>query len=231
MSVNEQAATVLVIYGNPKHGGFIHGSLDHIANHISSKGHHVDRLHLIDADIQECTGCFNCLRKGACVIDDDMAGIIDRMRSADALVTGASVRNSYFPALYKKFYERITYILGFGRDLRAVPVVAVGSVGMASGKKDLGKVLTFKEFHTRIIDYLFFQTGIPTKITVDDAKPKLEAAADSLIGSLDEPAKLPFFTSLSAAVDDFILKKFMLEKNPDHVYDYVIESWREKGKL
>ena len=54
------------------------------------------------------------------------------IRAADGLVVGASVRNGYFPALTKRFYERITYILGFGRDLRGKHVLAVGAVGLAS---------------------------------------------------------------------------------------------------
>ena len=83
-------------------------------------------------------------------------------KAYDGLVTGASVRNGLFPAILKRFYERITYILGFGRELRGKYVLAIGAVGMAGGRKPLGKLLTFREFQTNVSDYLFFRTGIPT---------------------------------------------------------------------
>ncbi|MDQ1239983.1 MAG: hypothetical protein QG577_2169, partial [Thermodesulfobacteriota bacterium] len=152
----------------------------------------VHRLKLVDADIRDCIGCFQCLRTGSCSIHDDMEQIIPRMKEAEGFVTGASVRNGYFPAIYKRFYERITYILGFGRELRGKYVSAIGAVGMASGKKHLGKLLTLREFQTNVQDYLFFRTGIPAKLKAGDVTHQLEGLADRL-----EAAMLPGTVSLS----------------------------------
>jgi len=229
MSNSEVRPRVLCVYGNPKHGGFVHGCVDHIAAYLEASGADVDRLRLGECTIRDCIGCFHCLRTGECAIDDDMGEIIERIRRCDGLVTGASVRNGLFPAIFKRFYERITYILGFGREMRGKYVLAIGAVGMAGGRKPLGKLLTFREFHTYISDYLFFRTGIPTRRTVAEVAPTLERAADKFYGSIVARKPLPWHVRLLGRVDDFIVRKFMLERNPDHVYDYVVARWKERG--
>jgi len=222
------AMKITAIYGNPKHAGFVHDCLDVVTKHLEQNGLDVDRLKLVDADIRDCVGCFQCLRTGKCSIHDDMEEIIASMREADGFITGASVRNGYFPAMYKRFYERITYILGFGRELRGKYVSAVGAVGMAPGKKHLGKLLTLREFQTNVQDYLFFRTGIPTKIKAEDVTHKLEGLADRLKAAISSGAGLPLSARIRAEIDDFVIRKFMLEKNPNNVYDFVIRQWKQK---
>ena len=222
---------IMVIYANPKQGGFVHECLDHVSKRLAEKGATVDRLHLAEADIRDCGGCFHCLRTGECTIHDDMGSIIDRMWSAEGFVTGASVRNGYFPALYKRFYERITYILGFGRELRGKHVLAIGAVGMATGKKHLGRLLTFHGFHMHVVGYLFRRTGIPTRLKAKDMVGLLDRATDRLYGSVSSHAGLSLWARIGAMMEDFGIRKFMLQPNPDHVYDYVIEQWRKKGLM
>jgi multimeric flavodoxin WrbA len=222
---------VLCIHGNPKERGFVHACVDHIADRLEAAGVEVDRLRLRSCELRDCLGCFNCLRTGQCAIDDDMAQIIERIRLADGLVTGASVRNGLFPALFKLFYERLTYIVGFGRDLRGKYILAVGAVGMAGGRKPLGRLISFREFHTYLSDYLFFRTGIPTRLTVEDVSGRLDRAADRFRQVLADRPGLPWRTRLMGRIDDFIVRRFMLRRNPDRVYDYVIAQWREKGLL
>lgn len=222
---------VQLIYGNPKHGGFVHGCVDYIGEQLEKKGAEVDRLHLIDAKIEDCTGCFTCLRTGRCPLEDDMPGIIERMSAAQGLVTGASVRNSFFPALYKRFYERITYIVGFGRDLRWKPVLAIGAVGMATGRKPLGRVLTLRDFQTHVVDYLFFKTGMPTKVKVEDVAHKLERAAGRLHECIIQHRRPSLYARLMGKIDDLVIRKIMLERDRDNVFDYVIARWKEKGLM
>ena len=229
MNQNSSEVRILCVYGNPKTGGFVHDCVEHVAARLEGKGVVVDRLRLGECAIGDCIGCFNCLRTGKCALQDDMTEIIERIRSSDGVVTGASVRNGLFPAIYKRFYERITYILGFGRELRGKYVLAVGAVGYAGGRKQLGRLLTFREFQTFVSDYLFFKTGIPTKRTVDDVAPALDKATDKFYRVVTSHKPLPWTTRLAHRLDNFVIRKFMLERNPDHVYDYVIARWKEKG--
>jgi len=222
---------ILCIYGNPKRGGFVHGCVDHIAGRLEGLGAQIDRLVLSQCDLRYCTGCFHCLRTGNCSIDDQGPEILDRIRQADGMVCGASVRNGSLPALFKTFYERITYLLGFGRELRGKYVLAVGAVGMATGRRQRGRFITLGEFRTYVSDYLFFRTGIPTRRTVEAVAPRLDRAADRFYRAVRSAAPLPWTTRALAWIDDFIIRKFMLEPNPQHVYDYIIARWKQKGLL
>lgn len=221
----------VVIYGNPKRGGFVHGCLDFIASFLEAKGVEVEKIMLVDSDIRDCAGCFTCLRTGRCTVDDDMGGILETLKGADGIVAGASVRNGFFTALYKRFYERITYLLGFTRALEDKPVLAIGAVGIAGGRKNLGRLLSFKEFQTLPTGYLFFRTGIPGKLTVDGAAEALRGAAAKLIERMENPSGPSLFQSLCRKADTAVIRAFMLKKNPDGVYDYVVKVWREKGLL
>ena len=212
--MNQQSSipSVLVIYGNPKKGGFVHGCLDTIAMELEKSDVQLRKIHLMDKEINDCTGCFHCLRTGSCPIEDDMDEIMDLMRKADGYVVGASVRNGFFPALFKRFYERITYPMGFTRDLKNKYVLGIGAVGMAGGKKVLGNAITFKEFQTYITGYHFFRTRIPTRLTVGDVAPTLREAADSFRLALREKPELPFMRQLTGKLDDFVLKQFMFKR-------------------
>jgi multimeric flavodoxin WrbA len=126
---------VISIYGNPKDGGFVHGCLDVISQELEGRGASVERLLLKDAGVQDCVGCFTCLRTGKCPLPDGMDDICDRLRAADGFVVGCSVRNGTFTALYKRFWERITYPLGFTGDLSDKHVLSVSTVGLMGGRK------------------------------------------------------------------------------------------------
>ncbi len=229
MPSGDREIRILCIYGNPKAGGFVHGCVDHIAARLEDKGVSVDRLRLGECEIGDCIGCFNCLRTGKCALQDDMTDVIERIRRSDGVVTGASVRNGLFPAIFKRFYERITYILGFGRELHGKYVLAIGGVGIAGGRRQLGRLLTFREFQTFVSDFLFFRTGIPTTRAVDDVAPKLDKAADRFYEAVAARQPLSWTARLAHRLDNFVLRKFLFERNPDHVYDFVIARWKEKG--
>lgn len=220
---------VMVIYGNPKAGGFVHGCLDRMAARLEGAGAAVERLRLNDAEIRECVGCFRCLSSGVCSTHDAMADIIARMVAADGLVVGASVRNGLCPALYKKFYERIIYLVGFTRALRGKPVVAIGSVGMAGGKRVLGRVLSMREAGAHCVDFLFFRTGIPTRLTPDDEAERLDRAADRLAGAIARGEPLSMGERLALTVDDWVMRTFMLRRDRRGTYAHIVDVWKKKG--
>ncbi|MBN2583858.1 MAG: flavodoxin family protein, partial [Planctomycetes bacterium] len=164
---------ILAVYGNPKSGGFVHNCVDAVAQRLESRGAEVDRLHLAEIEMKDCTGCFTCLRTGRCTIDDDMAGVIERIRAADGLVCGVSVRNGLMTALFKRFYERITYTIIFCGDITDKYVLGISAVGMAGGKAVTRRIVAMSEMGARTVDHLFFRTGIPTRISAEDASERL----------------------------------------------------------
>jgi multimeric flavodoxin WrbA len=222
---------ILIINGNVKADGFIAGALGLIQDRLIAKGVEVSSLRLADAEIQDCRGCFNCLKTGACIINDDMQEIIERMLSADGYVIGSPVRNGSTTACYKRFYERITYRLGFPLLISDKHTLALSSVGFMGGKSINRKFLGLQDvFQTQLSDFLFFKVGLPTKLEPGQVKDKLVHSADRLIANIQSGNQRLILNRIATALDRFILRRFVLMKSPDQ-YAFVIKCWREKGYM
>lgn len=222
---------ILIIDGDPKVNGFISGALDLVAAALAKKGVEIKRLRLAEAKIGDCLACFHCLKTGRCPIDDDMGGIIQMMLAADGFVVGSPVRNSSVTACYKRFYERITYVLGFPRLLDAKHTLAITSVGFAGGKSINRNALGLQGvFRTRLSSFLFYRVGIPAKITPANIQGELERAATKLVSDIEKQRPPPLLARLSALVDGFAMRKLMFEKSPA-TYAYVLDCWKKKGLI
>jgi len=219
---------IMAIYGNPKQGGFVHGCVDAVADHLESRGAEVDRLRLAEANIQDCTGCFACLKTGRCVIDDSINAIVGRIRAADGLICGASVRNGNVGAMFKRFYERITYTIIFTGDVTDKYVLGISAVGFAGGRKLTRRIVAMEEMGARTVDHLYFRTGIPTKKTVEDVRGGLIAAADKLHKHIETQRSPGLGWKLKRWFDQVTVSKCMFRKHPE-VYANVIRCWRERG--
>lgn len=222
---------ILVINGNPKTDGFTAGALNIIGDHLGAKGVQVNHLRLADAQIQDCRGCFNCLKTGSCVINDDINGIMQGMIEADGFVIGSPVRNGLITACYKRFYERITYGLGFTLLLEDKHTLAISSVGIMGGKSINKKFLGLQDVcRARLSDFLFFKVGFPNKLSPAEVRDKLEHAADRLVRNIESRRKKRLFDRIAATIDRIMLRKFMLMKSPEH-YAFVIKCWKQKGYI
>ncbi|MFZ2446939.1 MAG: hypothetical protein WAW37_11330 [Syntrophobacteraceae bacterium] len=110
-------------------------------------------------------------------------------------------------------------------------MLAVGAVGYAGGRKQLGRLITFDEFHAHRIEFLFFRTGIPTRVTVESVASRLDGAAERFHRAIRSNAPPPWTKKIGWAFEDFLMRKWMFEPNPDNVYDYIISQWKEKGLM
>ncbi len=222
---------VLILNGNPKKDGFVAGCLDRLAAALASGGAETETVRLADGNIRDCIGCFQCLRSGECPLRDDVPGLIARMTAADGFVIGAPVRNGATTACYKRFLERITYLLGFSLALEDKYTLALSSVGFMGGRGACREHLGLQgPFHTRLSGVVFRAVGMPPKVTPADLAPELDRAARRLIADIASRRPRSAGARLSFAVDRFVVGRFMLRKQPD-LYAYIIECWKRKGYL
>jgi len=221
---------VVMVYGNPKQDGFVHGCLDHIGRRLEAEGVEVARVRLIDCNIGHCAGCFTCLRTGQCAIEDDMNWITPLLREADGWVVGASVRNGYVPALYKTFYERITYLLAFTWVMFEKHILAVGAVGYATGKKAIRDVVGMKQSRSNLASMLFFRTGIPTKVRPEEVACDLDRASDRFLDRMRRGARPSMGVRLARALDQAVIYRYMMKPSPE-TYSHVLGEWKRKGYL
>jgi multimeric flavodoxin WrbA len=156
---------------------------------------------------------------------------MEKMLAADAYVVGAPVRNGLTTACYKRFYERITYPLGFTRRINGKHTLAISSVGLMGGAKPNKRLLGLQDVcWTKLSDFLFFKTGIPTKKTAESVRGRLQRGADRLFERASRDAGKSLLTRMSEAIDRAVLNRFMLRQDPEK-FAFVIQCRKEKKYL
>ncbi|AGA35319.1 NADPH-dependent FMN reductase [Thioalkalivibrio nitratireducens DSM 14787] len=191
----------------------------------------MDTLHLREAAIEECIGCFQCLKTGTCCHRDDMDAIIERMLAADGFVVLGPVRNGHVAAGYKRFYERITYRVGFPLLIEDKYTLAISSVGYMGGKAASRRFLGLQDVcHSRLSGHLHFAVGIPSRPIHDRQRARICAAVDRLLRDIERKKARGWINAAGFALDRFAMRRLMFAKKPD-VYANVIRHWREKGYM
>jgi multimeric flavodoxin WrbA len=105
--------TVIGIVGSYRRGRTIDRAVSSVLEGAAEGGAETRKFHLLDEPIGFCSNCRSCmqagpeLRRGACVQDDAMGGMMDAIDAADAVVFGAPINMGSTTALMKRFLERL----------------------------------------------------------------------------------------------------------------------------
>lgn len=107
-----KAFKVLAIVGSYRKDGVIDRAIDEILASAAEEGAETEKIFLIDKHIEFCTNCRTCveekgLRRGTCIIDDDMSDLLEKIEGADALVLGSPMNFGTVTAVMKRFIERL----------------------------------------------------------------------------------------------------------------------------
>ncbi|WP_292370482.1 flavodoxin family protein [Methanoregula sp. UBA64] len=70
-------------------------------------GAETEIIDLADLRVVPCTGCDACAINGVCVNDDDLAGLVARMKEADAIIFGSPVYIDNVSGQMKVFFDRL----------------------------------------------------------------------------------------------------------------------------
>lgn len=120
--------SILILSTSPRRGGNSEQLAAAFARGAHDAGHTVEHLHLADKSLAFCRGCLSCQTTQRCVIHDDAAGIVDRMKDADTLVFATPIyfyemcgqmktlldrTNPLYPAAYR---FRDIYLLAAAAD-------------------------------------------------------------------------------------------------------------------
>ena len=103
---------VIGLVGSYRKGGTIDSAMDAVLAGAAAAGAQTRKLYLIDQPISFCMNCRNCMQqpgeeRGACVLHDGMAALLDAIEVADAVVLGSPMNFGTVTAVTKTFMERL----------------------------------------------------------------------------------------------------------------------------
>lgn len=82
---------ILIISTSPRMGGNSETLADEFMRGAKEASHETEKICLYDKTIEFCKGCLACQRTEKCILHDDAAAIVERMRQADAVVFATPV--------------------------------------------------------------------------------------------------------------------------------------------
>ena len=100
---------VLVLNGSPKRdkSDTMHITRAFLEGMCEAGPQQITTLHAVDLHVEYCTGCFSCMRGGgACVHDDDMGEILEKILDSDLLVLSFPLYCYGMPAPLKALLDR-----------------------------------------------------------------------------------------------------------------------------
>lgn len=97
---------VLILSGSPRKGGNSDLLCDEFAKGAESAGHKVEKIWVAEKNIGYCRACYACKNTGKCVIQDDMAEILQKIIDADVLVLASPVYFYSIDAQLKTVIDR-----------------------------------------------------------------------------------------------------------------------------
>jgi len=78
---------------------------------LAAKDFETELISLRGKEIKPCTGCYDCVKKGYCTIeDDDFADILEKMRAAEGLILGSPVYLSSVVPQMMALLARATFV-------------------------------------------------------------------------------------------------------------------------
>ena len=77
---------IIVISTSLRHGSNSDMLADHFIDGAKSAGNDVEKISLVDKNIQFCKGCMACQKMGRCTIKDDVNDIMAKVLQADVVV-------------------------------------------------------------------------------------------------------------------------------------------------
>jgi multimeric flavodoxin WrbA/putative sterol carrier protein len=103
----ESRFPIVAINGSP-HAGFGNTAmmLEMLRSTLAENGLSLEVVNLCEQDIDYCIGCGVCMEKGRCWIQDDHAGIVERLLAADGVILASPVYFLHVTAQMKTFMDR-----------------------------------------------------------------------------------------------------------------------------
>jgi len=222
---------IVAIMGSPHKGNSLKAT-QRIEEKLARFGDvEFDYVHLKDADLRPCRGCFVCFMKGheRCPVKDDKEIIAQKIEAADGVILVSPVYSMHVSYLFKQFVDR--FACTFHRPCYwgkyALTVAVAGSVGLKETNKYLKDVALAWGFE--VVDELGYNMA-PRNTTMRAIAPKkdrTDRAVTRFYTAIKEkaPRRLTFRDHFTSRIMQASYAR--LEEMSPTDYQY----WRDRGWL
>lgn len=98
---------ILILSGSPRKGGNSDILCDEFMRGAKENGHSVEKINVAEKKIGYCKACYYCKKfDGKCVMNDDMAEVLQKMIDADVIVLSSPVYFYSIDAQLKAVIDR-----------------------------------------------------------------------------------------------------------------------------
>ena len=98
---------ILILSGSPRKGGNSDTLCNEFMRGALEVGHSVEKINVAEKNIGYCKACYYCRKSGGkCVIEDDMAEVLQKMIEADVIVLASPVYFYSVDAQLKALIDR-----------------------------------------------------------------------------------------------------------------------------
>jgi len=127
MAVKPARPSVVAVVGSPRRRSNTAALVAAALAELEAAGAACETISLRDVTVGPCLAHDTCADLEACLVEDDAAGVLDRVYAADCVVLGTPVYYENVSAQMKAFIDRNLFPYGHDRWLRAkaVGLVAV----------------------------------------------------------------------------------------------------------
>jgi multimeric flavodoxin WrbA len=132
MTGNEPPVHIVALHGSVRHGN-TETLMRMVARGCEAAGAEVEWIHLADLDLRYCRSCMQCLVKGVCLLEDDLAWLRGRLLAADGVIAGSPVYEGGPSAIMKNLMDRFALLVCYTDLFRQQRCVGVATSGMAPG--------------------------------------------------------------------------------------------------
>lgn len=90
-------------------------------------GHEVEFISLKDKEIKFCIGCLTCQKTGVCVIKDDVADIMEKVKNAEVIVYATPIYYYEMCGQMKTFLDRLNPLYSSDYAFRDIYMIATAA--------------------------------------------------------------------------------------------------------
>jgi multimeric flavodoxin WrbA/putative sterol carrier protein len=220
--------TIVAINGSPHAGvGNTAMMLEMLRKPLAEEGLSLEVIHLGEHAVDYCVGCGVCMEKGRCWIQDDHAGLVERLLAADGVILASPVYFLQVTAQMKTFLDRS---LAFGHKPR--PRWKPGlAVSVSAG---YGETQTAEYLGNLLRVFGAFSVGRLTALATGPGeflgRPAVEARARDLARDLAQAVKEK--RRYPATDSDLVFYRFMgalVREHRESIMKNDFEHWEKHG--